>query len=72
MDRPYRVIITIPPGAKGITSRVEGLPGPKCSEAAKWLHSYGTITHVEDTEEAYLYETTEVSSDETIETGDKW
>lgn len=72
MDIPYRVIITVPPGAKNITSRVEGVSGPKCAEAARWLHNFGTITHVEDTEEAYLHETTEVSNDETVETGDKW
>ena len=72
MDRPYRVIITIPPGAKGITSRVEGLPGPSCADAARWLLSFGTVTHTEDTEEAYLHETTEVSEDEKLKTGGDW
>jgi hypothetical protein len=72
MDRPkHRVVITIAPGGK-VVSRVEGIAGPRCGEICGWLHNLGTIEHTEDTPEAHLFETSEVSSDESIKTGDDW
>ncbi len=72
MEKPrHRVIITIAPGGK-VASRVEGIAGPSCGDVSRWLNSLGTVEHTEDTPEAYLHETTEVSSDETIKTGDEW
>jgi hypothetical protein len=72
MDRPkHRIIITISPGGK-TASRVEGIAGPSCGQVTAWLNGLGQVVHTEDTPEAYLHETTEVSSDETIKTGDEW
>jgi hypothetical protein len=67
----HRVIITIAPGGK-VVSRVEGINGPSCATKTVWLDSLGKVTHTEDTPEAYLYETTEETTDESIKTGDKW
>jgi hypothetical protein len=72
MERPkHRVIFTIAPGG-GTVSRVEGIAGPSCAEHTGWANGLGTVVHIEDTTEAYLYETTEVSNDATVKTGDEW
>lgn len=67
----HRVTITIAPGGK-IASRVEGIAGPSCASVSGWLDSLGQVVHVEDTPEAYLYETTEETSNDTLKTGDDW
>lgn len=67
----HRVIITIAPGGK-VVSRVEGIAGPSCAQKTAWLDSLGQVVHVEDTPEAYLYESTEELTNESVKTGDKW
>lgn len=71
MTEPHTVIITVAPGG-AVTSKIEGISGPKCEGIARILSGLGQIVHTEDTHEMYLHETTEVSNDETVETGNGW
>lgn len=67
----HRVIITIAPGGK-VVSRVEGIKGPSCATKTAWLDSLGQVEHTEDTPEAYLYESTEETTNESVKDSDKW
>jgi hypothetical protein len=60
----HRVVITVHPGGR-MESRVEGIAGPACAEASRWLDRLGKVTRHEHTDEYYQAEV-EVETEATM------